>query len=272
MKRFNKKAFLALPLSAALVLAACGGENDADNNNNGENNNEENIVDEEGNNDVSDAEDGEIAEQPEMPEMPEPDLEDVPDVVAIVNGVEILKEEFEINYVGVFQQASMESMMSGQEVDQDNLKERVAENLISTEILLQEAENRGFDATEEEIDETLEGLAINNGLESKDDFLAALEEQGMSEDEVMSQIETQVKIDQLVAVESGDTEPTDEEIEEFYDQLVAQQEEMGSEEEIPSFDEIKPEIEEIVKEQNDSEVFQSFFEQLREDADIENLI
>ena len=203
-------------------------------------------------------------------EMPEPDLEGIPDVVAEVNGEEIHKEDFEAAFAGQYQQAAMQAQMMGQPVDEEMIKEQVLESMVGMELLIQEAENSGFEATEEEKEELLENIAEQNGL-SRDEFLAALEEQGMDEEEVMSQLETQVKIDQLIARETGDIEPTDEELEEAYDMMVEQQEAMaeeGEETDIPSFEEIKPQLEEQLKAQKQSEATQMLVEELREDADV----
>lgn len=249
-----KKWFLSLSLGiSVIVLAACGGTDESANN-------EEPAAQEEAA--------GGTEEGAGQPEMPEPDLEGIPEVVAEVNGEEILKEEFEMAYTGQFQQASMNSMMSGEEVDQDELKVQVAENMVSQRLLIQEANNRDFEASEEEIDEEINELAAQNGLESKEQFLEALEEQGMAEEEVRTQLETQVKVNQLIAEEAGNTEATDEELQALYDQVQEQQEQSESEEELPSFEELKPELEEQVKTQKENEAAQTLVADLRENGDV----
>ena len=250
-----KKWFLGLSLGTSLiVLSACGGTDESAENENAQPETEEQ------------APSGE--ESAEQPEMPEPDLEGIPEVVAQVNGEEVSKEEFETAYTGQFQQAAMQAQMSGQEIDQNQLKNQLAESMVGQELLIQEAENQELTASEEEVDQTLEQLAQQNGLESKDEFLSALNEQGMAEDEVMSQIETQVKVDQLIAESAGDTDPSNEELEAAYEQVKAQQEQMGSEEELPAFDELKPELEEQVKMQKENEATQTLVAELREKADV----
>lgn len=250
-----KKWFLSLSLGTSLiVLAACGGADESAENENAQPETQEQ------------APSGE--ESAGQPEMPEPDLEGIPEVVAQVNGEEVSKEEFETAYAGQFQQAAMQAQMSGQEIDQNQLKNQLAESMVGQELLIQEAENQELTASDEEVDQTLDQLAQQNGLESKDEFLAALNEQGMAEDEVMSQIETQVKVDQLIASSAGDTDPSNEELEAAYEQVKAQQEQMGSEEELPAFEELKPELEEQVKMQKENEATQTLVAELREKADV----
>ncbi|GAB3058230.1 SurA N-terminal domain-containing protein [Virgibacillus ainsalahensis] len=264
----NKKWFLSLIIAALVaLLAACG-----DGDESAEDNNDESETQEEESADNEAAPEG--GEGGEQPQMPEPDMEGVPDVVAEVNGEEIAKEEFENTYTTRFQQATMQSQMSGQEVDEDQLKQQVADSMIGMELLIQEADNSGVEASEEDINTTLDELVEMNGLESKDDFLTAMEEQGMGEEEVMSQVELQAKIDKLIASETGDIEPSEEELQEMYDQLVAQQEQQGGEgegseeAEIPSFDELKPDLEKQLISQEEGKAVQTLVENLREDADV----
>ncbi|MGJ9384495.1 SurA N-terminal domain-containing protein [Salipaludibacillus sp. CF4.18] len=275
----NKKHLLSLSL-AGLVAVSVACSNDEETNQ-GENegnatqeettNNEatESQEEEPAENNETAVEDGEASEQMEMPE---PDLEGVPDIVAEVNGEEIPKEEFAVTYEGQFQQAAMQSQMTGEEVDQDQLKQQIVESMIGTELLIQAAENGDFEASEEDIQETLNQIAVQNGMESGDEFIAAIEEQGTDEEEVMSQLEVQVKIDQLIASETGEINPTDEELQEFYDQMIAQQGEVegenGEEVEVPSFEEVKPQVEEQLRSQQEAEAAQLLVERLREDADV----
>ncbi|KAA0956711.1 SurA N-terminal domain-containing protein [Planococcus kocurii] len=247
-----KKWFLTIVLGGSMVaLAACG--DDTAKETEGEETPQEEV-----------ATDQESAEQPEMPE---PDLKDIPDVVAEVNGEKIDKKEFESTYTGQFQQMAMQAQMSGQEVDQTQLKEQVAESLVAQELLVQETKTQKLSATEEQINTALEELAQQNGLKSSDELLTALEEQGVSKEEVMTQVESQVKIDQLVASETGEIKLTDKELQTYYDEAKAQQEESGGEE-IPAFEEVKPQIEEQMKAQKESEATQALIAKLREKAEV----
>lgn len=253
----KKLLMLMMALGLAVIMAACNGDSE-------DNNNEE-----------SSGEEGQSEQAAQQQqEMPEPDLENIPNVVAEVNGEEISAEEFKTTYEGQFQQMAMQSQMSGQELNQDELKQQIAEGMVSSELLIQEAGNRNLEASNEEVDEKLNELAQQSGIESQDEFISALEEQGMDEEEITSQVQTQVKVDKLVAEESGDTEPTEEELQEAYDQFKAQQEQMnqggedGEQAEVPSFDEVKPDLKAQVEQQKTAEATQTIIDQLREDADV----
>ncbi|MFC4555817.1 SurA N-terminal domain-containing protein [Georgenia faecalis] len=203
---------------------------------------------------------------------PEPDLEGIPDVVAVVNGEEIGRDEFVSTYEGMFSQYAMQAQMSGQPVDQDLLKAQVADNMVGNTLLIQEADNRGFTATPDAVDAALAEMAEQNGLESADAVITALTEQGMTEEEIRSQLETQVKVEQLIADEAGDTTPTDEEVQAAYDEAVAQQEAAGAASgqtaEMPPLEEVRPQVEEQVRSQKEGAAVEALVTSLRESADV----
>src|SRR5699024_11410550 len=106
---------------------------------------------------------------------------------------------------------------------------QIADGLVSERLLTQEAENRDISASEEDVDAMISEITEANGMESEEDFFAAMEESGMSEDEIRAELEKQVKVEALIAEEAGDIEPTDEELQEVYDEQIAQREEAQSE-------------------------------------------
>ena len=248
----KKWTFIVFTLFIMLALAACGSKDDNNNANGNENGNDNSneVIDE---------------------ALPEADLEGIPDVVIEINGEDITKDDFSSMYEQQFQQQAMQAQMMGQDmndIDQDELKQQTAEIIIGQNLLIQEANNRIKEVSEDDINETIDILLEQTGMESKDDLLAIFKEQGMDEEEFNSQIETQVKVDQLIVEISKDLEPTEEEMKETYDMIKAQQEEMESEEEFPDFDEIKSDIEMQLKEQKKAEETETLVESLREKADI----
>lgn len=245
----KKWTFTILTILMVIALAACS---DKDNNNGNQNENESPS---EGANEA----------------LPEADLEGIPDVVIEINGEEITKDDFSSMYEQQFQQQAMQAQMAGQDmndIDQDQLKQDTAEMMIGQNLLIQEANKRIKEVSDDDINSTIDKLLEQTGLESKEDLLAIFEEQGMDEKEFNSQIETQVKVDQLVLEISKDFEPTEEETKETYETIKAQQEEMNSEEEFPEYEEIKADIQNQLIEQKKAEETESLVETLREEADI----
>ena len=201
--------------------------------------------------------------------VPEADLEGLPDVVAEVNGDEITLAEFTRNYEGQLQQAAMQSQATGEDVDQDALKEQVAGLLVDNHLLTQAAVKAGIEPSESDIDDELAGLAEQNGLESGDDVLAALKEQGLSEDEVRADLATQFQVSTYIEQEADIAAPSDEELQQQYDALVEQQSaaaDAGGE--IPPFEDVKDQLADQAKMQQENEAAQGIVEQLRDGADI----
>jgi hypothetical protein len=206
------------------------------------------------------------------PAMPEADLEGIPDVVAVVNGVEITKEDFVTQYEGTFSQMAMQAQMSGQPVDQDALKTQTVENMVGNELLLQEADARGITAEPEAVDAALAELVTSMGAESEEAVFEMLAEQGFDEDEVREELANQVRYEQLVADEAGDTTPSDEEVQSLYDEVVAQQEAAGAAggqtSEVPPLDEVRPQVEDQLRSEKENAAIQALVAELREAADV----
>jgi peptidyl-prolyl cis-trans isomerase SurA len=201
-----------------------------------------------------------------------PDLSDVPDVVAEVNGTKISKEDFTAQYEGSFQQAQMQAQMSGQPVDEAALKEQTVQGMVSNELLLQAADEANYQASEKDVKAELDELAASNGLGSGEEFVTALEEQGMTTEEVNEEVVKKIKVDQLIAEDAAPEEPTEKEIKELYDTLVEQQggggTESGSGGGMPAYEEVKDQLAEQVKSEKENQAIQGLVEELRADADV----
>ncbi|WP_207173063.1 SurA N-terminal domain-containing protein [Nesterenkonia sp. E16_10] len=212
----------------------------------------------------------------EQPEMPEADTSDIPEVVAEVNGDELTGEDFTVLYESQFQQMAMQSQMTGEEPDQDQLKEQTLESMIGNELLLQDAEEEGYEASQEEVDAIISDAAESAGMGSSEEFIEAYEEQGMDEEQLTSNAESQVLINQVL--EQLDVpEPSEEELRETYDEAVAAQEsaegaegaEGAEEAEIPPFDEVRDDLETQLTDEARSEAAQAHVAELRSDADVQ---
>ncbi|TDL43014.1 SurA N-terminal domain-containing protein [Kocuria rosea] len=205
-------------------------------------------------------------------EAPSPDLNGVPEVVATVNGEDIGKDEFTRVYENQFQQATLQAQMSGQEPDQDALKKSAVESMVGTELLIQEAQQQEIEATEAQIGDALAAAAESNQV-SEDEFLAALEEQGTDRDEVTAQLKQQVEVETVVEKEIGTFSATGEELQAAYDEAKAQHEQMPAESseasEMPSYEEVKPQLKQQVVQEKEGTATQELVEELHADSDVE---
>ncbi|ASK65056.1 SurA [Brachybacterium avium] len=205
----------------------------------------------------------------EQPQLPEADVSDVPDVVAEVNGEKITKDEFVSVYEGQFQQAAMQQQSTGQEVDQTELKQQVANQLVDNRLLLQGANEAGIEPSEKDIDATLEEIAKQNGLGSGDEVVSALEEQGMSEEEVRKEAASQFTLTAFIEQEADIQPPSDEELKTQYDQLVEQQSQSGGQQtEVPPFEDVKDQLAQQATSQQQNEAATTIAAELREAGDV----
>lgn len=196
----------------------------------------------------------------------EPDVSAIPDVVAEVNGEEVTKDEFVPLYVSAYEQAVTQAQSTGQAPDEDALKKQTADDLVSTELLAQEAKSRGIEVSDDEVDAELDDLAAQNELGSADELLAAVEERGITEEQARSQVEIQLMVEQLAADEDGSIDPTEKELHTLYDQAKAQAGQ--SDQKIPAFAKVHDQLVEEATSQKVSEVAGALVKKLRKGAEI----
>ncbi|WP_299056657.1 SurA N-terminal domain-containing protein [uncultured Nocardioides sp.] len=201
------------------------------------------------------------------------DAGDIPEVVAEVNGEEISKERFVAAYEGQLQQ----SQASGQTPDVEAVREQTANALVDAELLRQEAEARDLTVTPQQVQAELADLAEQNQVASVREFVDAVEEQGLSEADVRSQVGTQLQIEALVDDEEGPFEPTEQELRATYQQAKQQQETLNSQlgegseqaQEVPPFAQVRRQLVEQTVANEQAQVAQTLAQALREDADIQ---
>lgn len=199
---------------------------------------------------------------------PEPDLTGIPDVVAVVNGEEVTKDEFVVLYRAQFQQATMQAQTGGTKPDENALKKQTAENLVDTELLVQEAGNRGFEASKDEVDSEFDKLAQQNQMKDGAELIAALEKQGTTEEQARAQLQSQVVIQELVVDEVGTAKPTEKELRTIYDQAKQQAGAQQGGQKIPPYAQVRDQIVEQAKTTKLDQAAKALVEKLRKGADI----
>ena len=254
----TRTALGALSVAAVLTLSACGGSDSSDAD-----------AGKDASSSASPSADESADDSADAAEGPQPDLDAIPDVVAEVNGEEVTKEEFVPIYEAAFQQAAAQAQMGGEEPDEEALRKETADNLVDTELLLQEAESRGLEVSDDAVEAELADLAEQNGMKSTEELLKAVEAQGVSADQAREQVETQAMVEQLVADENGPFEPTDKELRAIYDQAKKQQAASGGGgQEFPPFAQVREQLEEQAMNQETGKVATALVDDLRKDADI----
>lgn len=199
-----------------------------------------------------------------------PDVSNIPDPVAEVNGTAISRDEFVSLFESQYQQMSMQAQMTGQPVDEEQIKQVASDGLVGTLLLEQEAEKRGLEVTDSEIDAELAQYAETNQV-SEDEFITAMGEQGLDRQGVLDQIAKQLLVEKLVVDEYGEPEITDAEIEAAYQQVAQQQAGAGGQPGgggVPPLEQVRDQVEEQLRAERQAEAMETLSQELRQSADV----
>lgn len=178
------------------------------------------------------------------------------DAVAKVNGEEINSAEIVAAQEMISQQ--------GEEISEENALEQV----INQKIISQEVENEGYSITTEEAEATIGEQLSAQGM-GLEEYKQQVEQEGVSYEEQLQRIKEELAVQKYLSdnIDEEAIAVTEEESEQFYERYQDQE----TEEEIPPYEEIKPQITARLEQQKQQEAINSLIQELRQDADIEYL-
>ena len=207
-------------------------------------------------------------------------------VVATVNGEEITSQQLaqQANVNQILQQVSqidqqlaqlLLSSEAGNTV-MEELQQAKLDSLIDNVLLKQAAEEADITLTQSEIDEIYEqqkSSILEQNQMSEEQFLSVLEQQGYENEAAYKEEfsnNPQIKINKLIEEEvMADIEISEEELKQAYEENKDALEQSGQD---TSFEEIKPRLEQMLKQQQQSQAINEYLEELRENAEIEKNI
>lgn len=186
--------------------------------------------------------------------------------VAIVNGEEISRADYDRRFT---QQAQSQEQQGGDTESaevQEQIKNRVIDNLIAEELVLQAAEEAGFSVSQEEIENQIS--QTRSQFPGDEEFASALEEQGFTEETFRDFIADQLTIQNFLSseVDLESVSVTDEEVQTVYDQSFS-----GSDD-APALEDIRDQIETQILSQKQRQGIDEFIQSLHAEAEIEILI
>ncbi|WP_338788189.1 SurA N-terminal domain-containing protein [Metabacillus sp. FJAT-53654] len=251
----KKMMFTLITGLMAVVLAACGGNEES----------------KEAKNDdkVKTAETDQQKEQQKLMEEMQKKLEgqqvDEKKIVAIVNDKEILGSDYNSALASI--QGQMQQM--GQDPTSkeaaEQVKKQTIDSLVGQTLLLQEADKKGYKASAADINKQLD--ETKKQFKTEKEFKTALKKSGMGMKTLETQIADDIKLKQYVEKEATAGEITDEEIQKTYDQYAEQGKSTGQE--VPKFEEVKPQIEQSIQQQKQHEKLAQQVEELKKNAKID---
>ncbi|WP_424237805.1 SurA N-terminal domain-containing protein [Bhargavaea ginsengi] len=235
----------------AVVLAACGG------------NEETKEADQE--NKAATAETDQQKQMEDMQKKLEEQHVDEKETVAVVNDQEILGSQYNNTIAAL--QGQMQQM--GQDPTSkeaaEQIKTQTIDSLVGQTLLLQEADQKGYQASESDINKKLD--EVKGQFKTEKEFDAALEQSGMDMKTLETQIAEDIQLQQYVEKELPAGEVTDEEIQTAYDQFAEQGK--SADQEVPKLEEMKPQIEQSLQQQKQQEQLAQQVEKLKENAKID---
>lgn len=196
--------------------------------------------------------------------------EPVPAVVAEVNGEKIGKAEFMRAYQAQAPQPGQPAQPG--QPSEEQLRDQVVQSLVTQTLLMQEADKRKIDASDGQVDRTLDELAQQNGMKDGTQLVEALKQRGMKAGEIRAQAAMQTRLDQLIAQEAGNVQASDQEVRALYAQLKAQSQaggqQGGQSQQVPPLTQVRPQLEQQIESQQESQAARGLVDELRKGADI----
>ena len=182
--------------------------------------------------------------------------------VAVVNGVKITQEDFDIQFS---RSEDYLNKMSGGSLTVDQIKKQVIDGMINQTLIITAAEEAGVDVSSEEIDIYIDN--IKSKFDSEESFASELEKNDVSMEDLKETIKQQLIIEAYVVSIVGDEviTLTDEEVRAEYDQFV----ELSPDQQIPAFDMVKDDIAEELKSRKLQIAQTTIIDGLKEGAEIQ---
>ncbi|MBD3282596.1 MAG: hypothetical protein GF387_03275 [Candidatus Portnoybacteria bacterium] len=184
--------------------------------------------------------------------------------VAIVNGEEISQEEYNSAESQIAANQGID-LGSVDEETKQQIQNQAINNLVSQTLLSQAIENSDVAISEQEINNQIQ--IIKDRFDSEDAFNQALSAQGMTEEDLRSQIELslsqQAYFDQELNLSS--VEASEEEVASKYEEVAANQE-------VPPLEQVRDQVEQLIVQEKQQDLINDHVEELRAEADIQILI
>lgn len=190
------------------------------------------------------------------------------EAVATVNGETITRADLDER---VAQQAQIFANQN-QELDEaqmDQLRQQTLQSLINETLILQKADEAGVTVDDADIDQQFNQIASQ--FESDEAFSSQLDQVGITRDDLRENLRSQLTRDAYLRseIDLSQASTTDAEVQEAYDNLVAQQ---GEDANVPPFAQVSGQIKQELQNQKQQQLVSAFVTQLREAADIQTFL
>ena len=194
------------------------------------------------------------------------------DVVAMVNGEEIVRQDYSFQLDYMKSMYEMQGIDFGRSDSQDLLRQleyQALEELINQRLILQVAREKNMEVSQQEVQKEYEEVVSQ--FDDEEDLLSELEEMNLTRESFMTLIEEQLLFAQYMEsymekVDPKELEVSEEELETLYSLYSSQVEDM------PEYEDVKGQLEEELKDQKYNQVVNLMVQDIRAESDIEILL
>lgn len=179
--------------------------------------------------------------------------------VVTVNDQEIKGSDYNVAYQGLAQRYKQ----MGQSIGPDQMKQVVIDSLVRQELILQDAEKKGYKASDKKVKEQLTKLKEQYGGEEK--FNKLLKQNNLTQSQFKNQISEQLKFNKYMDKELPEIKVTEKEIKDAYEKATAN----AKGKEVPKLKEVKSTIKTNLKNQKQQKELTKIAEQLKKNSEIE---
>jgi hypothetical protein len=186
-------------------------------------------------------------------------------IVAVVNDEELAGADYNAALMSIQGQMQQAGQDPTSKEAAGQVKAQALDMIVNQTLILQKAKEADLSASEKEIDEKYAALEEQFGGEKG--LKEAIKAQSMDIKALKKQIGESILFEKYIDKVVPAGEITEKEIQEYYDQVVAQSKESGQK--VPPLEESSVEIKGILEEQQQQELLIAHIEELKPDAKIE---
>ncbi len=190
--------------------------------------------------------------------------------------LKVNEEEFSFDdYNRALNQVSQQYMMQGMDLPDEQLKEMATQSLIQQALLMEFLRQADIEVSSQELEDRLQQTIAMSGV-SEEEFFNQLRSDGLdNQDEINELLLFEIRLDKYFEQLSSEVDISEEEVQESYDQFLAQIDELGEDEEIspediPSFEEVRDEIREGLIQEKIMPIIMAQLNEMQKDAVIES--
>ncbi|MFP7299053.1 SurA N-terminal domain-containing protein [Neobacillus niacini] len=185
--------------------------------------------------------------------------------VAIINDEEVSGSDYNM----VLSSLQMQMQQMGQDPTSEEaakqIKEQTIDSLVGQTLILQEANKKGYQASDDEVEKQI--AQMKESYKDDNKFEDAMKQAGLDMKTLKNNIAENIQYMKYLEKEIPAGEVTDEEIQAYYDQAVQQGSPDGQE--LPKLEEVKPQIKQQLEQQKQQEQLTKKVEELKKKADVD---